>query len=214
MLTSEELFPPEYCFAGSCSHPSPFLLASHPSPLYSLRICTPYTPSCSIFPPSLPPSLLHSDIVLTRLGTCNLFVPRPWWESGRYTLPCTLVFSRSSFGSPAALAKSALLVRNGALLRARISTASPLSPHPMPSWREIIPSFFLSFWKLAPHRCTSYESLDAPAAELRIKLRFSLDAASLVSLHHGATSSRMRKIQQNMYFVIIYMSQRMFPSAR
>lgn len=71
MLTSEELFPPEYCFAGGCSShlarsSFPFLFASVP-------------PSCRFPPSSFPPSLflpclLHDDIVLTRLGTCNLFV--------------------------------------------------------------------------------------------------------------------------------------------
>lgn len=41
MLTSEELFPLEYCFDGSCKQsPSPFY--SRP-PLHPLRICTPYT---------------------------------------------------------------------------------------------------------------------------------------------------------------------------
>lgn len=104
MLTSEELFPPEYCFAGSCS--SHLARSTRPSPLSPSSHLYPVYPSCR-FPPSRTrplPRLLHGDIVLTRLGTCNLFVPRPARGEraafGRYTLPCTPALSLLSHGSP------------------------------------------------------------------------------------------------------------------
>jgi len=144
MLTSEELFPPEYCFAGSCSshlaRPPFFLPAS--VPLYILRV---------VFPPSLPsrllcfPHLLHGDIVLTRLGTCNLFVPHPARGEraalGRCTLPCTVALS-SSLGSSLTLAKSVPLARHGGLLCACICAASPLSLVIVPSAASVRNNIF------------------------------------------------------------------------
>lgn len=140
MLTSEELFPPEHCFAhcGSCSsHPS----VSPLTPLFpSLHLhSAPYS-SCR-FPPSYPPlpvslfsssspHLLHGDIVLTRLGTCNLFVSRarPVARELHSVALHSLSLSRyalSSLLSAPLPAKSVLLVRNGALLCSRIRAASP-----------------------------------------------------------------------------------------
>lgn len=76
--------------------------------------------------------------------------PGPWWESCVRPLYLAM-HSRSSLGFPAALAKSALLVRNSALsLRACISvgSATVVPSYGVLSRREII-SFFspLSFWK-------------------------------------------------------------------
>lgn len=183
--------------------------------LRPLRICTPYTFRVAFHLPATGslPHLLHGDIVLTRLGTCNLFVPRPdpvARELRSTAIPCrALSHSRSSLGFPAALAKSALLVRNGALsLHACISIAHhhcrPTLWSAIPAWNNFLffPPFFLKNSQTRHTVCTCYESLDTPPAELRIKLRFSLDAASLVSLHHRAISLRTEKIQKNMYVVI------------
>lgn len=154
MLTSEELFPLEYCFDGSCSS---HLARSTRPPLYPLRICTIRIPfvSFSTFPSSRSrsrPHLLHGDIVLTRLGPCNLFVPRPaqWWRELRSAaiLCHALSHSRSSPGFPAALAKSTLLCsQRRALTRVhQHCTANVSTSCGVPSWREIIPFFFFLFF--------------------------------------------------------------------
>lgn len=64
MLTSEELFPPEYCFVGSCS--SHLALGLLPLPSSSSRSVAFSRPSS---PPSPPSHLPPDDIVLTRLGS-------------------------------------------------------------------------------------------------------------------------------------------------
>lgn len=137
MLTSEELFPPEYCFAGSCS--SHLARSARPPPLFTLFASVPRIPfvsfptfPCRPAPALLPlPHLLHGDIVLTRLGTCNLFVPRPARGEraafGRYTLPCTLALLLFSRLSCRARKIRPTCSQRRALIRACISTASPLS---------------------------------------------------------------------------------------
>lgn len=98
-----------------------------------------------------------------------------------YSLSLYLSFSRLS----CAFAKSVLLVRNGVLSYARayprrITTVASVVWSVAPVWNKFF-FFFLKTQMRALHRCTCYESLDAPAAELRIKLRSSLEnAASLV----------------------------------
>lgn len=187
---------------------SPFLFSLSP------HRCLPLYPSCR-FPPSfVPPSLflsrlLHDDIVLTRPGTCNLFVPRSVHGErvlGRYILVLhSFLLSRFS---PTSSQNPFYLFATRSLMRVHIRAASPpaLSYGVLPR-REII-FFFLFFFFFkdaqtrALHRCTCYVSPDARAAELRIKLRPGLeDAASLVP-SRPATSSRMEKIRENMYIVI------------
>lgn len=149
MLTSEELFPPEYCFAGGCS--SHLARSSFSSP----RVGTPSVPFMS-FPTFLHPSFALPPAPFTRrhcfneTGNVQFVRPAlgPWRESctqplhSRPTLfPSLSILSR-------VLAKSVLLVRNGTLSYARAYprriTTVALSYGVLPR-REII-FFFLFFF--------------------------------------------------------------------
>lgn len=99
MLTSEELFPLEYCFDGSCSS---HLARSIRPPLYPLRICTPYTLRVvfhlSVVPLPLPPAPFTRRHCFNETGNVQFVRPAPSpvvkrAAFGRYTLPCTLALS-------------------------------------------------------------------------------------------------------------------------
>lgn len=213
MLTSEELFSPEYCFAGGCSshldHPSFSLPASARFSL-SLSLWTLHVVShLPSFPP-LPflPRLLRDDIVLTRLGTCNLFVPRPVYGKRAVLGRCILAlcFSLSFFLARLSSVRSQNPFYLFATTRSFTYMHSPRRIIPLSHRRMGVSApvrnnfFFFQRQTRALHRCTCYESVDASAAKLRIKLRSGLeDAASLVPPCNLIEDGKIRK---NMYVVI------------
>jgi len=105
MLTSEELFPPEYCLAGSCS--SHLARSTRLSPLFTLFSFTSVPRIPFALFPTFPSSSRSRSLPFTRRHCFNetgnvQFVcpaPSPCRDRGeravfdRYTLPCTLALS-------------------------------------------------------------------------------------------------------------------------